>query len=349
MPPRRIPQPRLARLFVDLVAPLLAPNGYVYPKLLDACAYARDNPALSSYLIDVPRRTWVRPYVNGLPVHWTTRLVTCAARGNVRGVRGLLARGAHLDATGSAGNWSPLMHAVHGAHADVARLLLRGGANPRYADKCGVTAMHLARTGGMVKLLATHGAPTTTADCEGETPLHAVLRRGLRDAHGVVRRLLRYGADATALALARANPFHDFPLSPLAYNVYYWNEHAAATMELMLASIDASVREAAGGVEFVRRAAAAVAAIEPALSLFVCEACGDGELCLRCRRDAFKRRDDAWLATWTTLVEVRERYVRAANREGILQAPAIARLQKSLLQRELHARYHDISVALTPP
>lgn len=65
-----------------------------------------------------------------------TPLIEAAKRGNVKLVKHLLDRGAHIDAQGSK-RWSALMHAQYREHEKVVRLLIRRKANQKLTGSKG--------------------------------------------------------------------------------------------------------------------------------------------------------------------------------------------------------------------
>lgn len=77
-----------------------------------------------------------------------TPLMTCASTGNVDAVRALLSRGADVHGREPSQNQDALMWAAAERHADVVRLLVEAGANPRAHTTKGFTAMHFAAREG---------------------------------------------------------------------------------------------------------------------------------------------------------------------------------------------------------
>ena len=77
-----------------------------------------------------------------------TPLMTCASSGSADAVRVLLARGADVHAKESAQNQDALMWAAAERHANIVRLLVEAGANPRAHTKKGFTALHFAAREG---------------------------------------------------------------------------------------------------------------------------------------------------------------------------------------------------------
>jgi cytohesin len=78
-------------------------------------------------------------------------------------------------------------------HVEVAKLLLRHGADPNAKAKYGATPLHVAASEGHVdvaKLLLEHGADPNAQDKHGNTPLHDAAFKG----HvGIVKLLLDHG------------------------------------------------------------------------------------------------------------------------------------------------------------
>ena len=111
--------------------------------------------------------------------------------GGVECARVLLARGADVDAHGR--GWmtgTPLNSAAAGRHADVARLLLDGGADPDARQGSGWTPLHSAAhngDGGMVALLLAHGADPAATNDDGATVLSMAEEGGNEDVIARVR------------------------------------------------------------------------------------------------------------------------------------------------------------------
>jgi hypothetical protein len=79
---------------------------------------------------------------------------------------------------------TPLHFAASKGCTEVARLLLRHGADPNAQDKNGETPLHIAASEGhvgIVKLLLEHGADPSIRNKDGKTPLDLARRRGLRE------------------------------------------------------------------------------------------------------------------------------------------------------------------------
>jgi TPR repeat protein len=83
----------------------------------------------------------------------------------------------------------PVRAAARGGHADVVRLLIEAGANPRERDTYGNTPLHEAKSAEVAGLLLDHGVSPDVRSNSGETPL--MTRTA---APAVVERLLLAGA-----------------------------------------------------------------------------------------------------------------------------------------------------------
>lgn len=114
-----------------------------------------------------------RPVAAPLPA-----VVDAARAGDAAAVRLLTDLGADLNERGGRNNWTPLMHAVHGGHAEAARLLLEGGADPDARTADGWTALMMAASYGdaaMAELLLDHGANAFLLRGHGLTALDMAL------------------------------------------------------------------------------------------------------------------------------------------------------------------------------
>ena len=134
------------------------------------------------------------------PAHcenWNTRSFTRAAPVPV--FADCLASGREVNERNGAGD-TPLLLAVSEWKADVATMLLEGGADPNGRNLQGLSQLHLAATDlrgdtVLTALLLASGADPNMRDNSGGTPLHRAVR--LQDP-GITRILLRAGAELDA-------------------------------------------------------------------------------------------------------------------------------------------------------
>jgi ankyrin repeat protein len=112
------------------------------------------------------------------------RLADAAMTRDAAAVRALLGQKVDVNAPGKDG--TPALHwAVRGDDLGTAELLLRAGANPKLANRYGVTPLFLACSNGnaaMIQLLLDAGADANGADQTGETALMMAARVGTLDA-----------------------------------------------------------------------------------------------------------------------------------------------------------------------
>jgi ankyrin repeat protein len=96
--------------------------------------------------------------------------------------------------TGSAQQRTPLHWAARNGYVEVARGLIRNGADVDVAGTLQRTPLHFAvEHEEMVRYLVSAGAAVNATDALGNTPLHLAVRR-----HGAVTTLLELGADVSA-------------------------------------------------------------------------------------------------------------------------------------------------------
>jgi ankyrin repeat protein len=141
-----------------------------------------------------------------------------AKAGQIELVRAALARRSGGVRAREVDGTTALHWAVRADAVDIARLLLRSGADVNSANRYGVTPLALAAINGnaaMIELLIEAGADVRSAAREGQTALMTAARTGNPAA---VRALLDAGADVnaaerwlgeTALMWAAANNHHD--------------------------------------------------------------------------------------------------------------------------------------------
>jgi uncharacterized protein len=127
-------------------------------------------------------------------------LADAARRGDTSRVRSLLESDTakdHVNAAGPSGMTAILWAAQHD-DATLAGLLLEAGADPKIANRYGISPLWLAatnRSAPLVKLLLEHGADASAALPQGETALMAAARSGDVES---IRTLLAAGADPNA-------------------------------------------------------------------------------------------------------------------------------------------------------
>ena len=127
------------------------------------------------------------------PAGTDMRLADAAMKRDTATVRSLVAQKVDVNAPGKDG--TPALHwVVRVDDLDTAQLLIRAGADVKFADRYGVTPIYLACSNGraaMIKLLLDAGADPNTVDPTGETSLMTAARIGNVDS---VRLLLDRGA-----------------------------------------------------------------------------------------------------------------------------------------------------------
>jgi ankyrin repeat protein len=126
-----------------------------------------------------------------------TALADTAARGDMAGVRAMLAQAPDVNAPQVDGT-TALHWAAYYDDAETVRVLLRAGANANVANRYGITPLAQACENGnaeIVKLLVEAGADVNAPHAEGETPLMTAARTGNPEAIGV---LLDHGAQINA-------------------------------------------------------------------------------------------------------------------------------------------------------
>jgi ankyrin repeat protein len=129
-------------------------------------------------------------------------LVDAAKTGNVAAVRAELQKKVDVNAAASDGS-TALHWAVHRDALDVVDLLLAAGANPKAANRYGVTPLSLAATNGNARIaerLLRGGADPNTALPGGETVLMTAARTG--DV-AVLKALIEANADVNARETSR--------------------------------------------------------------------------------------------------------------------------------------------------
>uniref|UniRef100_A0A8C0WF67 Ankyrin repeat domain-containing protein 65 n=1 Tax=Castor canadensis TaxID=51338 RepID=A0A8C0WF67_CASCN len=134
-------------------------------------------------------------------------LRVAAAAGRTAALHLLLARGAKVDATDSAGATALGLAAGMGYQQDI-EVLLGHGADPNIRDRNSRSALHRAAAGGhlpAVQLLVAGGAKVDAKDSLGLTPLHYAARGGHVE---VISHLLDRGAQVNAAGWLHKTPLH---------------------------------------------------------------------------------------------------------------------------------------------
>ena len=148
----------------------------------------RKNPVALKALLDVGANP------NRLTGEYGSRaLVEAVANGDVESVRVLLDGGADPNLAG--GGFTPLGLAALRGHAEIARLLLRAGANPTLKSKDGNTPLTAAVSFnrlGVIRELLKYPQDLTLYNLEGRTALSLAAMEGFEEA---LTLLLEAGAD----------------------------------------------------------------------------------------------------------------------------------------------------------
>jgi ankyrin repeat protein len=155
-------------------------------------------------------------------------LVEAARLGDVTKARGLIERGADVNAL-SADGTSALHWAVHLGDEETARLLLRHGAHHDQMNSYGLAPLHVAAGEGrasLVQILLEAGASTKLQGRNGETALLMAARKGCAQC---VRLLLAKGSDVNARD-------ETFDLTPLMLAA--WSGSAQGVSALIEAGAD---------------------------------------------------------------------------------------------------------------
>ncbi|KAH6845405.1 ankyrin repeat-containing domain protein [Chaetomium sp. MPI-CAGE-AT-0009] len=129
----------------------------------------------------------------------STALYLAAYHGKLDGVELLMSRGANLEVTCefpnmADSNFTPLLAAALQGHEEVARALLKGGANVKAKAPNKKTALHLAITASsepLLKVLLEYNPELDAKDGDGMTALHRAIYKSL----SLVEALVHRGAD----------------------------------------------------------------------------------------------------------------------------------------------------------
>ena len=133
-----------------------------------------------------------------------TPLLVASREGFVELARILLKHGADIE-TRDDSDWSPLERATTEGHAELTQVLLEHGANPNTQDEEANTPLHWASNLGkpaVVQVLLKHGADIEARNEYDETPLH---RAKVKE---VAQILLEHGANANTLEFRNRTPLH---------------------------------------------------------------------------------------------------------------------------------------------
>ena len=150
--------------------------------------------------------TSIRPF-KGRPDPGLTPLMVAIRNRSVPLVEALLAAGAGVNKTGTAGS-SPLMVACERGPVAVVELLLRAKAEVNQRDPNGGTALHAAVGGDqpeIIALLLARGAEVNTSSTEGYTPAHTA---ALSRSTATVAALLKARPDLNRLTQGGLTPLH---------------------------------------------------------------------------------------------------------------------------------------------
>ena len=123
-------------------------------------------------------------------------LLEASSEGHAAAVRELIRAGADVNCQDQRHKWTPLMRAAAMGHTEVAKILLDAGADVAATDTMGSSALTMAHTGGMVRLLVDAGSALEHQDSYGFTPLMSAAMQINVDA---AEALVKAGADVNAV------------------------------------------------------------------------------------------------------------------------------------------------------
>jgi ankyrin repeat protein len=118
--------------------------------------------------------------------------------------RVLLAGGANIEASDKQG-WTPLCNATYFERDVVVEFLLAAGASATTGTSNGRTGLHLAHSADVARALIRAGAQIDASDKRGIVPLHVAIDRGRE---GVVEALISAGAKLDASTSDGSTPLH---------------------------------------------------------------------------------------------------------------------------------------------
>lgn len=131
-----------------------------------------------------------------------------AEKGDLDAVKALVAKGENIDAKNKQYAQTALHVAIHNEHADIARFLIKSGADVNAKMNNGQTGLHTAAFFGDVKSVTSllrAKADVNAKDTNGVTPLHRAAEGGDIE---TIRILLASGAQINAQTKGLATPLH---------------------------------------------------------------------------------------------------------------------------------------------
>lgn len=155
----------------------------------------------TSRIVDILDRS--PALVNARDLWRLTPLQYAAAYGQVEASKTLLARGANCDI---GVGWTPLQYAVCSGVVQLVDLLANHADVNGTPDNCLGTALHVAAAESaeeIAKLLLKRGANANSVDERGNTPLHIAAHIG---STSVVKMLVKHGASISSINLAGQTP-----------------------------------------------------------------------------------------------------------------------------------------------
>ena len=145
--------------------------------------YAHDAPHVPvSWAIPFLRPLRPRTATGPPAAEHEARLADAAARGDLAAVRDLLDEAPKTDVNAAGVDGTTALHwAVRSDNQDMAKLLVRAGADATAKDRYGITPLYLAAVNGsaeMIRLLLDAGADPNSVAPTGETALMTATRTG---------------------------------------------------------------------------------------------------------------------------------------------------------------------------
>jgi len=145
-------------------------------------------------------------YVNARgPVMKETPLHVSSHLGNVEIARVLLKHGADTEAR-DVGDYSPLEYVAQTGHVELVQVFLEHGADANAQDEDGFTPLYLALAAGQLevaRVLLSHGVDVNARNKNNWALLHRA------ENEETARFLLEHGADANALGIDNRTPLHN--------------------------------------------------------------------------------------------------------------------------------------------